>query len=304
MSENRFAGRLSNAKRLDADFSEMPNTRMKITLPSKSNRSQIICARICLSLLASTIPLSTFGAPPAKPAKPAPSEPPLPLKVVVGVVQKTVAEYQAALSPKLDAAEFTFKVQTENAQGISIGAWIITVGFTRTEGNSIDVTFNYQVPTPSPTPAAPGPKPPTPQLDIKSFSNNINMLAAVDTQTLANAPLKDFVDILAAGTKTPKIDMQKFHDRLLDAIKGAAQAVQDAPAIGKVEFEKFAITLLYSVKYEGSGAASIPVFSFLSIGPKVSANQNSTQSVKLTFKLPKPSASPAASASPSVSPSQ
>ncbi|PYK38485.1 MAG: hypothetical protein DME49_07880 [Verrucomicrobia bacterium] len=220
---------------------------------------------------------------------------------MVGVVQKTVAEYQAALSPKLDAAEFTFKVQTENAQGISVGAWIITVGFARTEGNSIDVTFNYQVPTPSPTPAAP--KPPTPQLDIKSFSNTINMLSAADIQTLAEAPLKDFVDILAAGTKTPKIDMKKFHDQLLDAIKGAAQAVQDAPAIGKVEFEKFAITLLYSIKYEGSGAASIPVFSFLSIGPKISASQNSTQSVKLTFKLPKPSGSPAAPPLPSVSPS-
>jgi len=250
------------------------------------------------AMIALGLPTSGFGqiprrtATPTKPTKP-PAESPLPLKVAAGVVQKTVAEYQTKADslPKLESAELDFKVQTEGVVGGGIGIFaIFTIGVSRTEAHVNDVTFSYSVPKPTPSPGA---KPPGPD---RSFT--ITDLGAMDINTLAQADINMFANALAADTTTPKVDVKKFHDELFTAITNAAKSVKDVPSIGDAKFEKFAVTIEYSVKWEGNASGNIPVFSFLTVTPKLGASQNSVHSVKLIFKPLPTSSGPTPTPSP------
>jgi hypothetical protein len=295
------------------------NSKFKLDcrVPVELNGPAVKCSfnsamvlRIYTALIAVGLAISTFGQPiytptprrtasPAEQKKPpAQSKSPLPLKVASGVVQKTLAEYQkkaeAESLPKLDSAEFNFKVQTEVMVGGGISVWIFTLGASRTEGHVNNFTFTYSVPKPSPSP---GPKSPG---GNRSFS--ITDVGAMDINTLADTDINVFADALAAGTTTPKVDVEKFDQELLKAITDAAQTVKDVPSIGNAEFKEFAVTIEYSVKYEGNASGNIPIFSFLMVTPKLGANRNSVHSVKLVFKkepvTPTTSPGPAATPSP------
>lgn len=266
--------------------------------------------RIYTALITVGLAISTFGQPiytptprrtasPVKQKKP-PAQPqsPLPLKVASGVVQKALAKYQKEAEslpiplPILDSVEFDFKVQTEVVEGGGIGVWIFTIGASKTQGHVNDFTFTYSVPTPTPSP-----RPKSPGAD-RSFS--ITDVGAMDINTLADTDINVFADALASKTTTPKVDVEKFYQELLQAITDAAQTVKDVPLIGDAKFDKLAVTIEYSVKYEGNVSGNIPVFSFLMVTPKISANRNWVHSVKLVFKPPlKPTTSPGPAATPS-----
>ena len=96
--------------------------------------------------------------------------------------------------------------------------------------------------------------------------------------------INTFANTLASGTTTPKVNIDKFHYELLKAIINAAQAVKDVPSIGGADFEKFAVTIEYSVKWEGNASGDIPVFSFLTVTRELGGNLNSVHSVKLVFR--------------------
>jgi hypothetical protein len=220
----------------------------------------------------------------------------MPLKVAAGVVQKTLAEYQknAESLLKLDSAEFDFKVQTEGVVGGGIGIpMIFTIGASRTEAHVTDVTFTYSVPKPTPSP---GPRPPGAD---RSFT--MTDVSAMDINTLADTNINMFANALASGTTTPKVNVEKFHQELLKAITNAAQTVKDVPSIGGAKFEKFAFTIEYSVKWEGNASGNIPVFSFLTVAPKLGGSINSVHSVKLVF--PKAPVTPSTSSGPAATPS-
>ena len=264
----------------------------------RSSPSAAVLLTLSATVIALGLPTSAFGqiprrsTTPAKPAKP-PAESPMPLKVAAGVVQKTVAEYQTTTDslPKLDSAELDFKVQTEGVLGGGVGLFaIFTIGVSRTEAHVIDVTFSYSVPKPT---SSPGPKPPGAD---RSFA--ITDLGVMDINTLAQADINMFANALAADTATPKVDIKKFHDELFTAITNAAKSVKDVPSIGDAKFEKFAVTIDYSVKWEANASGSIPVFSFLTVNPKLGASQNSVHSVKLIFKPPTTSSGPTPTPSP------
>jgi hypothetical protein len=224
----------------------------------------------------------------------------LPLKVAVGIVQKTLIDYQHTSNhlPKLSSAEFDFKVQSEHTEGLGFGIWIITIGGSRTADNVSDLTFTYAVPTP--TPASSGPSFSIQPLNVNELKKmDVNALANMDSNLLSGIDINTFADILAAGTATPKLKVDKLHDQLLAAIEAAANAVKDAPTVGAAKFSTFAAQIQYAIKYDGKVEANIPIFSFFSISPKVDINQTAIQSVKLVFKPPSATPSPTASASAS-----
>jgi hypothetical protein len=118
------------------------------------------------------------------------------------------------------------------------------------------------------------------EISKKFLANiDINTLAATDPNALAERVARP------TGSKPPP--MQKFQEELLKAIEGAAKAAKDVPEIGPTKFQNFSVTIDYSVKFEGSGSASIPVFTALTIGPKGSINRETAHSLKLTFVPPK-----------------
>jgi len=245
-----------------------------------------VLLRIWTVVIALALSISVFGqiprrSPPTTTNASAGS--PMPLKVAAGVVQKTLAEYQVnAKSPlKLDSAEFDFKVQTEGSGGLGFGIPLIfTIGASRTEDHVTDVTVTYSVPKPSPSSGASSPSP-GPQGAERPFT--MLNFSALDIKTLADTNINAFANTLASGTTTPQVKVDKFHDDLLKAITNAAQSVKDVPSIGGARFEKFAVTIEYSVKWEGNAAGNIPIFSFLTVAPKLGASLNSVHSIKLVF---------------------
>jgi hypothetical protein len=52
----------------------------------------------------------------------------------------------------------------------------------------------------------------------------------------------------------------------------------------RADFEKFVVTIEYSVKWEGNASGDIPVFSFLTVTRELGGNLNSVHSVKHVFR--------------------
>jgi hypothetical protein len=234
-----------------------------------------------LAIFAFMAPTTGFGAS-------AQSAPKLELAVAAAVVQHAVAKYQTRSSPKLESAELTFKVASGNSVGVGISFWIITIGASRTETNVQTVTFSYKVPPdsdkPSPSPASipsASPWPETPTLNrellgLKTLENlNLEAFADKDVNQLAAA-------VTERGGYHPP-DVKEFQDGLIKAIDGAAKAARETPRIGGAVFQTFAVTIDYSVKFEGTGSAMFPVFQMIMLGPKGSISRESTHSLKLVF---------------------
>jgi hypothetical protein len=265
---------------------------------SPPNVIPLVLRLLLLTLLVPLPALAKLPKPPNKPSSDRSHGAVLPLKVAVGVVQKVLVDYQNEKSSlKLKSADFDFKVQTENVESIGISVWLITAGASRTSDHVSDVGFTYSLPSPSPSispspSASASPSPIHGPLDsrltldtTKVDAFDINTLNAMDFDAFAQMDVNFLANILAKKTITPKVDIKRLYKDLLEAIRGAAQAVKDTPpAIGRTKFDNFAVTIQYQVKYDANASATIPIFAFLSIGPKLDWNQTSAQTVKLVFQ--------------------
>jgi len=225
--------------------------------------------------------------------KPAEAKNVLPLKVAVGVAQKVVADYQNAdKNPPmlLDKVDFDFKVQTEHSEQLGVLAYVVTLGGSHTDTEVVDATFSYAVPTPVPT------------KELKKFEAlNLEALGTVSPESLSNFAVDALANNLARDTITPRLNVDKLHDKLLESMRSAAEAVKQAPQVAKANFKSFATTISYQVKWDGYIGANIPVFSFVTIGPKIDINRTDVHSIKLTFAAPTPTPTP--TPSPIVTPS-
>lgn len=264
---------------------------MKTTSTATYFRPRAAAVGSLLSILFLTAPIVAFAAPRPTPSAAPASEQKLDLSVAAAVIQHAIAKYQSNSSPKLESADLAFKVTSGNTLGVGFSFWIITIGASRTESEVQTVAFNYKVPDSnkpgqSATPAGTSPTPTPP-----GVTTQINR-EFLDMKTLENLDIKAFaekdVNLLAesiatrSGYRAPNV--KKFEESLTKAIDGAAKAAQETPKIGGAEFQTFAVTIDYSVKFEGSGSASIPVFQVLTIGPKGSVSRDSAHSLKLTFR--------------------
>jgi hypothetical protein len=270
---------------------------MKTISPTAYRRSQCLAVSLALFLTIVIAPVIAFGAPRPTPT-PTP-EPQLDLAVAATVMQHAIAKYQTTATPKLESADLIFKVTSGKQIGVGFSFWIITFGATRTEIDVRTVSFNYKVPgsdkpAQSPSPAATTPTM-TPTLSPTATPASVTAQfnkELFDVNTLANLDLESFaekdINLLAASVATRSgyqaPNMKKFQDDLTKAIDAAAKAARETPKIGGAEFQTFAVSIDYSVKWEGSGSASIPVFSVLTIGPKGSISRDTAHTLKLTFR--------------------
>jgi len=266
---------------------------MKITTRAIYLRPRAATVGSLLAFLILTAPIIAFGGPRPTPPATSTSEPKLNLAVAAGVIQHAIAKYQTKASPKLESAELTFKVTSGDTIGIGFSFWIITIGASKTETKVQTVAFTYKVPgsdkpsAPSPT-AAPTLSPGSAASDVttqlKSEVLNLKMLANLDIEAFAEKDVNMLAESLATGSGNHAPNMAQFEDSLTKAIDGAAQATRETQNIAGAEFQTFSVTIDYSVKFEGSGSASIPVFSVLTVGPKGSISRDTAHSLKLTFR--------------------
>jgi hypothetical protein len=251
-----------------------------------------------LAITLALIPVSALPAPrPAGRATPKPetNHHNLSLAVAAAIVQKAIADYQTSTSdPKLKSADITFKVTSGGSLGGSITFWIFTIGMTKTDTEIQEVSFSYEVPDPTKPPASPSAvstppsqtastppewtalNPEVAQAESERFFNQLSF------DTLAQTKNSTVVE-----KATPKgglqPDMDKFEQKLVMAIREAAKASKKVRAIGLAKFKSFAVTIEYSVKLEGSGSVSVPVFTIVTIGPKGNINHETAHSLKLVF---------------------
>ncbi len=256
--------------------------------------------KFVLVMLALMTPAMVNAAPrPSPKPKPKPEATPgMQLVVAAGVIQQAIAKYQTTTTePKLDSAELTFKVTSGGSIGMAINFWIITIGASVTQSEVQTVAFSYKVPASVKPPTSPAPGTSSPTATPKgSPAGNLNpefvqaesldFLNKLDINSLAETNPNMLAESLAASTgrRAPKVD--KFQEKLLGAIKDAAKAAKEVPKIGGADFQSFTVTIDYSVKFEGSGSATVPVLTILSIGPKGSINRESAHSIKLVFGAP------------------
>jgi len=277
---------------LDSQLSGRANGAMKRKSPITS------VLLVTAAMIALGLPVSGFGQIPRRTASPSKPQqdtaPKLPLPVAAAIVQQALAKYQTrTTSPKLDSAALTFKVTSAVSGGFGVSFWIITIGATATETDVQTVSFSYKLPepakpgNPSATPTTTAPEsPPTLNPEIAREISE-KFLANVDINTLAATDPNALAEKVAGPTRTKPPKVNKFQEELLKAIEGAAKAAKETPEIGSTKFQNFSVTIDYSVKFEGSGSASIPVFTALTIGPKGSINRETAHSLKLTFVPPK-----------------
>jgi hypothetical protein len=272
---------------------------MKTTLLETLRRSQSGRGRWLLLIFLLAAPLIAFGAPrPTPSASPAPEQK-LELAVAATVIQHAIARYQTKGIPKLESADLTFKVTSGKTIGGSFTFWIITIGATTTETKVQTVAFNYKVPgsdrsTPSSPPVTASPKPAptltptaTPAEVTTQFNKeflDVNTLTNLDIESFAEKDVNIMAQSVAAlnGSRAPNV--KQFEDSLIALIDEAAKAAEKTPKIGGAEFQTFAVSIDYSVKFEGSVGASIPVLQVLTIGPKASFNRDTAHTLKLTFR--------------------
>jgi hypothetical protein len=259
--------------------------------PYRRLRSASVGSILSIFLLAA--PILAFGAPRPAPSTAPASEPKLDLTVAAAVVQHAIAKYQTKASPKLESADLTFKVTSGKAGGVGFSFWIITIGFSTSETKVQTVSFSYKVPgsdkpaaaTPTATPTlSPGTLSPEVTTQLNREFLDIKMLGNLDIEAFAEKDVNMMAESLATRSGYRAPNMKQFEDDLVKAIDGAAKAVRETPNIGGAEFQTFSVTIDYSVKFEGSGSASIPVFSVLTIGPKGSISRDTAHSLKLTFR--------------------
>jgi len=294
-AEAERTGRVPTNFLLDSLFSGRANGAMKKRSPLPT------VLLLIAAITAASLPVSGIGQTPRRRgAANAPQDnttPKLPLSVAAAIVQQALAKYQTrTTNPKLDSAELTFKVSTGVSGGFSVSFWIITIGASRTETDVQTVSFSYKVPEPN-KPGNPTLPSPTPTIGASESPSTLNpkfarqlseeFLKNIDINTLAATDANALAENVARSTGSKAPPMNKFQDELLKAIEGAAKAAKEVPDIGPTKFQNFSVTIDYSVKFEGSGEAKIPVFTALTIGPRGSLNRETAHSLELTFVPPK-----------------
>jgi hypothetical protein len=73
-----------------------------------------------------------------------------------------------------------------------------------------------------------------------------------------------------------------LEDQLYATIRGAAEQVQMAHAIGKVPFSSLEVTVQFCVKWDANGGVNAPI-SLITVGLNGDKSRNTAQSVKLIF---------------------
>ncbi len=76
-----------------------------------------------------------------------------------------------------------------------------------------------------------------------------------------------------------------LEDQLYATIRGAAEQVQMAHAIGKVPFNSLEVTVQFCVKWDANGGVNAPI-SLITVGLNGDKSRNTAQSVKLIFAAP------------------
>lgn len=83
--------------------------------------------------------------------------------------------------------------------------------------------------------------------------------------------------VTTSGVRQPPLT-----DALAIAIRSAEVAVKSAPRMNKLELNKIALVIQYSLKWDGNASATGP-FSIVTAGLSGDRNKTAVQSVKLTF---------------------